>query len=117
MAGRLSTFIPLALLLSAGPVAAQQDSAQFFEMRIRPLFQEKCVACHSDEKRMSGLSLEGKTGAEAGGNRGPIAVAGKPEESRIIEAVSYTGALKMPPTGRLREQQREDLQARGRGGG
>ena len=111
MAGRLSTFIPLALLLSAGPVAAQQDSAQFFEMRIRPLFQEKCVACHSDEKRMSGLSLESKKGTEAGGNRGPIAVAGKPEESRIIEAVSYTGALKMPPTGRLREQQIEDLKA------
>src|SRR6266436_1575979 len=79
-----------AILVCAWPARAQSpdEAARFFEMRIRPLFQEKCAGCHSDEKRTSGLSLENKLGFASGGNRGPVAIAGKPEESRIIQAVS-----------------------------
>jgi len=96
----------ISILLCAWSAAAQQ---QFFEMRIRPLLQEKCTGCHSDEKRASGLSLESQQGVAAGGNRGPVAVAGKPEESRLVQAVEYSGPLKMPPTGKLRAEQIEDL--------
>jgi hypothetical protein len=103
----------LSALLCVFPAAAQQpdsaESTRFFEMHIRPLFQEKCVPCHSDAKRTSGLSLESRKGIESGGNRGPVAVAGKPDESRIIQAVAYSGALKMPPTGKLSNHQIDDL--------
>src|SRR6476660_7700110 len=96
----------ISILLCSWSAAAQQ---QFFEMRIRPLLQEKCTGCHSDEKHASGLSLESKQGVAAGGNRGPVALAGKPEESRIVQAVEYSGPLKMPPTGKLRPEQIDDL--------
>jgi hypothetical protein len=36
-----------------------------------------------------------------GGESGPAAVPGKPEESLLIRAVGYKGELKMPPTGKL----------------
>ena len=100
-----------AILVCAWPARAQSpdESARFFEMRIRPLFEEKCAGCHSDEKRASGLSLENQRGFASGGNRGPVAIAGKPEESRIIQAVEQSGALKMPPGGKLRADQIEDL--------
>jgi mono/diheme cytochrome c family protein len=102
-----------AILFCAWPVAAQQpdEAARFFEMRIRPLFQEKCAGCHSDEKRTSGLSLENHKGFAGGGNRGTVAIAGKPEESRIIQAVEQSGALKMPPGAKLRAEQIEDLRS------
>src|SRR5689334_24731749 len=93
----------LAILVCGWTADAQQpaEAARFFEMRIRPLFEEKCAGCHSNEKRTSGLSLESRVGFANGGNRGPAAVAGKPEESRIIQAVEQSGALKMPPGGKL----------------
>ena len=102
-----------AILVCAWPARAQSpgEAARFFEMRVRPLFQEKCAGCHSDEKRTSGLSLENKQGFASGGNRGPVAIAGKPEESRIIQAVEQSGALKMPPGGKLRAEQIEDLRS------
>src|SRR5712692_990899 len=112
MPGDMRRFISgFAILVCAWPAAAQQpdEAARFFEMRIRPLFQEKCAGCHSDEKRTSGLSLETRQGFVSGGNRGPVAIAGKPEESRIIQAVEQSGALKMPPGSKLRAEQIEDL--------
>src|SRR5260370_870111 len=112
MPGDMRRFISdFAILFCSWPVAAQQpdEAARFFEMRIRPLLQEKCAGCHSDEKRISGLSLENKPGFASGGNRGPVAIAGKPEESRIIQAVEQSGALKMPPGGKLRAEQIDDL--------
>ena len=103
----ISALVWLSAASAQQPDAA--ESARFFEMRIRPLLQEKCVPCHSDEKHTSGLSLENRRGIEGGGNRGPVALAGKPDESRIIQAVEYTGPLKMPPTSKLREEQITDL--------
>src|SRR5689334_16561615 len=103
MPGDMGRFLSiLAILLCAWPAGAQQpaEAARFFEMRIRPLFEEKCAGCHSDQKRTSGLSLESRQGFVSGGNRGPVAIAGKPEESRIIQAVEQSGALKMPPGGK-----------------
>jgi len=114
MPGDMSRLISgFAILVCAWPARAQSpdEAARFFEMHIRPLFQEKCAGCHSDEKRTSGLSLENKQGFASGGNRGPVAIAGKPEESRIIQAVEQSGALKMPPGGKLRAEQIEDLRS------
>src|SRR5579883_3658663 len=103
-------------LLAALPVLGQQnpEADRFFEMKIRPLLRNNCVGCHNDQKPTSGLSLESLGGVRNGGNRGPVAVPGKPEESRIIQAVEYNGALKMPPPGKLQDDQIADLKQIGR---
>jgi len=44
-------------------------------------------------------------GLRKGGDSGPVVVPGKPDESRLIQAVRRTGELKMPPDTRLSDQQ------------
>ena len=45
--------------------------------------------------------MESRESVLAGGNRGPAAEPGKPEESHLIQAIRFNGELKMPPTGKL----------------
>jgi Protein of unknown function (DUF1553)/Protein of unknown function (DUF1549)/Planctomycete cytochrome C len=76
----------------------------FFEAKVRPVLVNRCFSCHaSDAKKVrGGLLLDSRSGVLAGGDIGPAAVAGKPEESRIVEAVRYKNPdLSMPPAGKL----------------
>ncbi|MGE3313480.1 MAG: PSD1 and planctomycete cytochrome C domain-containing protein [Planctomycetaceae bacterium] len=75
---------------------------EFFETKVRPVFAAKCQKCHAGEKHKGGLSLDSLSAILAGGDSGPALVAGKPEESLLIEALNYNG-LEMPPTGKLAE--------------
>jgi len=85
------------------------EQTEFFETKIRPLLQSRCLMCHSAEKRTNGLSLESRESMLAGGNRGPAVEPGKPDSSRLIQAVEYRGDLMMPPTGKLEADQISDL--------
>ncbi len=77
------------------------EPAELFEAKVRPLFVAKCHACHASS-RMGGLDLTTKEGAMRGGNSGPSVIAGKPEESLLVQALDHTHArLKMPPGGKL----------------
>ncbi len=98
------------------PVRAGEPSAaglEFFEKRIRPLLVENCYQCHSDGKKVrAGLRLDSRTGILKGGDNGPIVVPGEPDKSTLIRAVHYKDAeLRMPPKGKLAEQQLADLTA------
>ena len=99
---------PLLLLIAAastvGSLAAQTRELEFFESKIRPVLVEKCVMCHSAalEQPMAGLRLDSKEGMLTGGASGPVLVAGDPDNSLLVEALTYKdAALKMPPTGKL----------------
>src|SRR5262245_1844894 len=86
------------------PLAAQPLDAGFFESKIRPVLATKCYACHSSglKSPMGGLVLDTKAGVLKGGATGPVVVAGKPAESRLLNALRYTDSrLQMPPTGKL----------------
>src|SRR4051794_7455703 len=79
-----------------------QDRVDFFERKVRPLLAENCYSCHGPEKQKGKLRLDSPGAIRAGGESGPILVPGKPEESRMILAVSYQDEdLKMPPKTRL----------------
>jgi len=92
-----------ALFLLGNPLWPQDD--QLFEMRIRPLLVEKCYACHTDE-RMGGLQLDTREHALKGGKDGVVIVPGDPEKSLLVKALRYTEPrLKMPPGGRLKDEQ------------
>src|SRR5262245_29810000 len=100
-----------AIGLAATAIAAAEEAVpaagiEFFEKRIRPVFVEHCQQCHGDKKQESGLVLNSSAGILKGGDRGPPIVAGQPDESLLIKAVSYTDDdLKMPPKGKLKDEQ------------
>jgi len=85
----------------------------FFESKIRPILADRCYKCHShDADRVKGgFMLDTREGLLHGGDTGPGAVPGKPEDSLIIEAISYKNDdLQMPPKGdRLSAAQIADL--------
>ena len=78
------------------PVSPEDRS--FFENKIRPVLVKHCYECHSaDSEGVGGkLLLDTRDGVRTGGESGPAVVPGKPDESRIIQALRYDG-IEMPP--------------------
>ncbi len=101
------------LSLALPVIAAEADEGiNFFEKEIRPLLSEHCYECHSaDSKKLKGgLRLDSREGILSGGDSGPAAVAGKPESSRLVAAVSgHDKDLEMPPKKPLHPAQIELL--------
>ncbi len=105
------------LALWAAPVRAAGDApaqAEFFEKNVRPVLVEHCYKCHSAQaKRIKGgLLLDSRAGLLKGGDSGPAIVPGRPEQSRLVEALGYKNPdLQMPPRGRLSDRAVTDLTA------
>jgi len=102
----VAILICLAACLSIGAAAApasEPDDLAFFESRVRPLLEAHCLECHStDTEASGGLVLDSRAGWQRGGDSGPPLVAGRPEESLLLKAVSWTDpGLQMPPKTRL----------------
>jgi hypothetical protein len=102
--------LPIACLLLPGqfarPVLADPTPEQvdLFEKKIRPLLVEHCHKCHSGQaKKLKGeLLLDSRAGLLKGGEGGRVIVPGQPDNSRLIEAISYKNPdLQMPPRGKL----------------
>ncbi len=89
--------------------AAGAGEPEFFETRIRPLLADNCYACHTASK-MGGLQLTSKARAERGGASGPAIRPGNAQASLLIQVVSHShDKLKMPPSGKLSDEQIVDL--------
>ena len=85
-------------------LAAQTPDIEFFETKIRPVLAQKCYGCHNSKMPApkGSLVLDSKEGLLKGGVSGPALVPGKPAESRLLTALSYTDPLaQMPPSGKL----------------
>ena len=94
------------------PARADEPTAEqieFFEKRIRPLFVDHCAECHGEGRAKGGLRLTSGDALRRGGDSGPAVVAGKPDESLLIEAVGHRGDVKMPPKQKLADAQIADL--------
>jgi hypothetical protein len=96
-------FAFLALLPAIGTAqerAADSDSIEFFEKKIRPVLVERCYECHSSHaKQLEGsLSLETRDALLKGGDQGPAVVPGDLDKSLLIKAIRFTDEdLQMPP--------------------
>jgi mono/diheme cytochrome c family protein len=89
--------------------APSADQVRFFELKVRPLLVENCVKCHGPDKQKSGLRLDSRAAALAGGEQGAAVVPGKPDESLLVTAVRHEDMLKMPPSKKLSAEQIADL--------
>jgi mono/diheme cytochrome c family protein len=56
--------------------------------QIQPLLRSSCYSCHGAEKQESGLRLDLKGRAFAGGDTGPVIKPGHSSSSRLIQAVT-----------------------------
>lgn len=86
------------------PPAATSSDLEFFEKRIRPILVEHCHTCHSGKVKTpkGGLRLDLPEAVRIGGDSGPVIVPGKPDESSLLAALSYSGTVsEMPPKGKL----------------
>lgn len=95
----------------ADPSFAADDAAalEHFEKSVRPIFVAQCQSCHNDKKQKGGLNLARRSVLLAGGDTGPAFVAREADKSLLMEVVNYNGDIKMPPKGKLTDEQRHAL--------
>ena len=102
----------LAPAVLAAQTVPGPDGVAYFEKNIRPLLAANCYGCHSSklDKPMGGLLLDSRAGMLRGGKSGvPAIVAGKPDQSLLLNAVIGKGELKMPPGKKLAQHEIEAL--------
>jgi hypothetical protein len=93
------------LLLLAAGLAHGADPDEFFESKVRPVFATNCYTCHT-EMHAGGLRLDSAEAVQKGGKSGPPIVAGKADDSLLVQAIRQTHPrLKMPPNGKLKDDE------------
>ncbi|MCM2330760.1 Planctomycete cytochrome C [Geopseudomonas sagittaria] len=85
----------LGLLLAA--TASQAQPVTYAELA--PLLQTRCVLCHSGSNAPLGLRLDSIAGLLAGSQRGPVVLAGKPQDSELLQRLTGSRQPRMPMTG------------------
>ncbi len=93
---RLPLFL-LVLSLALSLAATAQDGTEARKVL------NACLGCHNSKTAMSGLSLDSREGILRGGMHGPAVKPG--ESTLLLDVVRHTGAIKMPPGGKLKDTQ------------
>lgn len=102
----------IGIALSGAALADDRSGSEFFEAKVRPVLAENCYTCHGPEKQKGGLRLDSISAIKKGGESGPAVSSGNPAASLLIKAIRQSDAdLKMPPTGKLTDEQIADLTA------
>lgn len=102
--------LTIALLACSASALACEDftaeDVEFFESKVRPLLVKNCYECHSTDanKLKAGLYVDSREGLVRGGDSGPAALPGRPEESLLIESVKYK-SYEMPPDKKLTDRE------------
>ncbi|MCA9080303.1 MAG: PSD1 domain-containing protein, partial [Planctomycetaceae bacterium] len=110
---RICSRLTIAGLTLAHVVAICHGADVDFVRDVRPILQQQCYSCHGADKQKSGLRLDVKATAFAGGEAyGASIVAGQPDESPLLQFVADPDAdLQMPPEQRLSEAEIATLRA------
>ena len=85
--------------------ATSDDGAEFFEKRIRPILIANCSQCHNPQSYVAKLDLTTAEGFSKGGENGVLINRANPEKSRLLSVISYSDSIKMPPKGKLRDDE------------
>ena len=89
------------------------EERQFFEGKVRPIFEASCLRCHSEAegKQKGGLLLDRKAGwLEGGDSGGAVLNLEAPEESLLLKMVQHDPDFEaMPPKEKLSDDEIETL--------
>ena len=88
--------ISFVLLLAAAGRAGAQTPAIDFDRQVHPILAERCVGCHSQEKRSGGLALATYADTLNGGRSGAAIRPGDSAHSLVIQRVTGQTAPRMP---------------------
>jgi hypothetical protein len=90
---------------------AQNAKTVNFSREVQPLLARRCFACHGPDKAEGGLRLNSAEGLAAIlDSGGKAVVAGKPEESEVIQRITSTEeGVRMPPEGKPLTDVEQDL--------
>jgi hypothetical protein len=89
-----SVFLAICFILTAPSLGAAEVD---YLRDIKPLFLARCAACHGAVRHKAGLRLDAAPLIRKGSKRGPVVVAGKSDDSLLIEAVLGKDRVRMPP--------------------
>ena len=83
------------------PTAVAATPATSFEDDVAPIFQGRCVSCHSpggEGLKASGLDLTTHKGVLAGTKFGPMVIPGDPDSSNLMRLLDWrvSPQLRMP---------------------
>ena len=89
-------------LLACLPVAgAESESLEHFEKHVRPLLVAKCQACHNAQLKSGNVDFSGVQGFLKARDEAALISTQDPESSRLLAIVGYQARVKMPPGGKL----------------
>jgi hypothetical protein len=81
------------------------EQVEYFEKNVRPVLASKCQMCHNAKAKTSGLDMSSGAAFFAGGASGSLINVDSPDQSLLLLALRYEGTLKMPPSGKLKEEE------------
>ena len=100
---------PLVLWVALAVPACSEDAVDFAR-QIRPIFKERCWECHGPDKQESGLRLDKRQEALAGGDSGPAIITGDASSGLLLKRVQSEDAERvMPPKGDRLTRRQIDL--------
>lgn len=91
---RCLTIAILGFMIPVVPVRAAEVD---YIRDIKPILRTRCYACHSAVRQKASLRLDAAPLIRKGNKRGPVVVPGKPDESRLLDAVLGKDRPRMPP--------------------
>lgn len=98
------------VVAAASRVVAEESPAQVtYQDDVRPIFQQHCFACHSQDDRNSDLALDNYNDVMVGGAGGEVVAGGDADGSRLWMLVTHQDAPEMPPGGDKLPQDQLDV--------
>ena len=96
----------LAINSSAQSSAVPTNHILFFNNKVKPLLQNKCMKCHGPKKQKGGLRLDSLKAIATGGDSGqPIIIPHQPLKSLLYISVTHTDPdLQMPEKGKMSDE-------------
>src|SRR3954454_19573291 len=82
----LPLIVVLLLLVLVAPPAGADDVS--FQHDVWPIFKRHCIGCHSAQKTKGRLRMDDVAALLKGGKTGPLFVAGKPNDSFLIDQIT-----------------------------
>lgn len=92
----MKSVLPYSLLLT---VLAFAPCAAAAQTPVEPILRKYCLACHNENQKEGGLSLQTLDSLKKGGDNGPVRDAVEPAKSRLMQVLADDSENPMPPEG------------------
>ena len=98
--------LALAAIVTSGLCQAQSSSgAVSFVKDIKPILETRCLKCHGATMQAAKLDLRTREAAMKGGDKGPVILAHKPDDSPLYRKIAGMEKPLMPMDGKLPDAQ------------